>query len=170
MTSNKGKSKVLHTCCAVCASGAENAILFFFGPNIHPEQEYLKRRESVRKLAKIKGLKLIEAEYNPKTWHKAVKGYEYELEGGKRCSICFTLALYNTALIAKKQKIKRFSTTLLSSPYKNRKIIFEIGNSIAKNLDLEFVDLDFKKDRTLEKEFYHQKYCGCLYSQHKNNS
>ena len=55
------KRILLHCCCAVCASSCierlqeagNQVVLFFSNCNIAPEEEYLRRLESMRRLAEI---------------------------------------------------------------------------------------------------------------------
>jgi len=173
---------LVHVCCAVCGAALTDflkdkyeVVLFFYNPNIHPEEEYKKRKESVEKLAKIYGITFIEGEYDKENWFLKVKGLETEPEGGKRCPVCFEMRLEKTARLAKERGIKFFSTTLSMSPYKNEEAVGQIADEIAKQMGLEFLDsgklgLDKKqnwqKSRQLAREynFYHQKYCGCQFS------
>ena len=183
MESNKEKSKiVLHVCCAVCGAYLSEVlkdkfetILFFYNPNIHPEQEYEKRKQSVVRLSEIYNLEFYEGEYDVKHWLQAISGFENEPEGGKRCPICFRERLIKTAELAKKIGADHFITTLAMSPYKDEKQINEIGENIAQQFNLKFVkttDLDLTKQEAWQKtrqlakkyEFYHQKYCGCRFS------
>lgn len=195
----KDKKIVLHICCAICGVylvehlvGVQNfePLLYFYNPNIHSkinpslaegegggiDDEYQKRLESVKKLAEIYKLELIEGEYEPKKWFEKVQGLEDEPEGGKRCSVCFKMRLEKTAQIAKEKNISYFTTTLSASSFKDEKLIAQIGKEIADKYNLQFIDSfgdqEFKKQalqkaRLLAKEynFYHQKYCGCVFSQ-----
>lgn len=153
-------------------------LLYFYNPNIHPKEEYQKRLEAVRKLAEIHRLKLIEEKYEPEIWFEKVKGLEDEPEGGKRCPVCFEMRLEKTAQIAKEANAEYFTTTLAASSFKDEKLIGQIGRKIADKYGLQFVDSfgdsEFKKQalqraRIIAKEnnFYHQKYCGCLFSQRR---
>jgi predicted adenine nucleotide alpha hydrolase (AANH) superfamily ATPase len=184
MESRKIKSKILlHTCCAVCGVGLTKSILekglepiiFFYNPNIHPKDEYEKRKDSTKKLTEIYKIEFIEGEYEVEKWFKETKGYEKEPEGGKRCPICFRMRLLKTAKLAKEKGIKYFATTLAASPYKAEKVIFGLGKEIAEKFGLKFLDLsDFgleknaswRRSRQLAREFnfYHQNYCGCIFS------
>jgi len=174
---------LLHICCAPCGVGMIEKllekgiypILFYYNPNIQPKNEYKKREESVKELAKIYNLELITKEYNPKNWFLAVKGYEKEKEGQKRCEICFKFRISETAKITKAKNLEFFSTTLSASPYKSEEKINEIGEKIAKELNLKFLSLkklginkkeNWQKSRELSKKykFYRQKYCGCIFS------
>jgi len=188
MELKKTKSKILlHTCCAICGANLIKLLkkdflpyIFFYNPNIHPKTEYEKRKESAKKLAQIYNIPFIEGHYRPKEWFKLTKGYENEPEGGKRCLICFKMRLLGAAKFAKDKKIKYFSTTLLTSPYKDEKIIGNIGKEIAKNFgEIKFLTLsDLKINKTINWQktkilskiynFYHQKYCGCIFSMRDN--
>jgi epoxyqueuosine reductase len=64
---------------------------------------------------------------------------------------------------------------LAMSPYKNEKLTDEIGEIIAEENSVRFLESTelnqskqdiWKKTRELAKkmEFYHQKYCGCQFS------
>lgn len=166
---------VLHICCAVCGAAMVDLLkdqfeitLFYYNPNTHPREEYLKRRKAVVNLAKIYELEFFEGKYDKKRWLEEVKGLEKEPEGSKRCLKCFKIRLTETFLFSKDSY---FSTTLAVSPYKPEREISEIGKSISeKFLDLEDLGLSKKevwqRTRELSKKhaFYHQKYCGCLFS------
>ncbi|MFA5386377.1 MAG: epoxyqueuosine reductase QueH [Candidatus Paceibacterota bacterium] len=184
MASQKPKI-LLHVCCAVCGAyliellkEKYEVILYFYNPNIHPKEEYEKRKESAKKLAEIYNIDFIEEKYIPEKWFEIIKGLENELEGGKRCPICFEMRLRETAISAENNNIPYFTTTLSISPYKDEKIINETGEKIAKEYDLNFLEIGelgnkqdlWQKTKELAKKhnFYHQKYCGCIFSQKVN--
>ncbi|MDP2934390.1 MAG: epoxyqueuosine reductase QueH [bacterium] len=182
MKSEKEKSKIiLHTCCAVCGAFLAEKLkenfepaIFFYNPNIWPKEEYNKRKESAQELARIYNLKFIEGDHEHEKWLGAVKGFEKEPEDGKRCEICFKMRLSKAAELAKTERIEYFATTLSISPYKNEKIVNEIGESIRNSSGIKFLKLEdicdkkeaWQKTRQLSKEynFYHQNYCGCEFS------
>ena len=64
-----------------------------------------------------------------------------------------------------------FGTTLTVSPYKNSKLINEIGAFLEQKYGVHYLYSDFKKNDgykksiILSKEYnlYRQNYCGCLY-------
>lgn len=166
---------VLHICCAPCAvypitalEGRFDLTLLFYGPNIHPEDEYKRRLDSARLLK----VPLVELEYDVDRWYALTNGFEKEPEGGKRCSICYRMRLVRTAAYAKENGYKYFTTTLTLSPHKPASVINPIGESIAKEYGLVFLAEDFKKKDgfkkacQLSKEYglYRQRYCGCEYS------
>lgn len=173
---------VLHICCAICGAYLSELlkdrfeiIYYYYNPNIHPEEEYEKRKASVQQLAAIYGSEFIEGDYEVQEWYKSIAGFEGEPEGGKRCPLCFRLRIERTAKLALAKGATHFTTTLATSPYKNEDIIGAIGTSIAHETGLTFLTMsDFgepKKDiwaktRVLAKQhaFYHQNYCGCTFS------
>lgn len=170
---------LIHTCCAPCALTAITRLaseyqitLFFYNPNIHPEEEYKKRLKEVNRCKEIFGIEVIEGEYNPDKWFEEVKGLEKEPEGGTRCSICFKDRLNKTAEIAVSYKYDAFTTTLTVSPHKKAEVINSIGEDIGKKNNIKFLSLDLKKKDgfktsvELSKKYniYRQSYCGCLFS------
>ena len=96
-------------------------------------------------------------------------GLEKEPEGGRRCAKCFAMRLEKTKELAKEKHFSAFTTTLSVSPHKNAQLINEIGQNIDEGL---FLVRDFKKKDGFKRaqelaqkyNFYHQDYCGCIYS------
>lgn len=173
---------LVHICCAICAVALieklkENfePVLFYYNPNIYPEDEYEKRRQSVVKMAQIYGLELIEGDYDPKVWQEKIKGKEAEPERGARCYDCFELRLQKAAELAKEQGIEIFTTSLFVSPFKDEKQVDGAGKNVAGAENIKYLEMseiledkseNWKKTRELAKEynFYFQKYCGCKFS------
>ena len=102
----------------------------------------------------------------------AEKGFENEPEGGKRCGLCFSMRLEETALTARMNGFDTFTTTLTVSPHKDYETISRIGNMLAVKYGVGYLDGNFKKKdgfkRSIElsKQFgiYRQNYCGCEFS------
>ena len=173
---------LLHSCCGPCSASVIEKLapyfditIFYYNPNIHPELEYLKRRDEQQKyLIKI-GVPFIEGDYDTESFFKVAKGLELEEEGGKRCYRCFELRLKKTAELGAEKDFQFFATTLTVSPHKNASLINKLGQMIAEAYNIEYLASDFKKKegykRSLEisrkEEFYRQDYCGCIYSQKK---
>ncbi len=171
---------LLHICCAVCAGSTIEQLKsegwdvtgFFYNPNIHPEEEYIKRLNDTKVLLAKLNIPLIEGKYDKERWFDKIKGFEQEKEGGKRCLICFKIRLSETLKQAKKMNIEHFTTTLTISPYKKSAAINSIGESLDKDAFFvrDFKKKDgFKRAIQLSKEYnlYHQHYCGCIFSQNK---
>ena len=182
ITNLKGKPKLLlHACCGVCSSSVLERLYPFFditvlyyNPNIYPEEEYLKRFNTLKEITlkmKIK-VKLLEIGYESKEFKNISKGLENEKEGGKRCTKCFLLRLEKTAKLAKKHNFDYFTTTLSVSPYKDSQKLNKIGKILSEKYNVEYIYSDFKKkegykrSNELAKKYnlYRQHYCGCKYS------
>lgn len=178
------KKLLLHSCCGPCSTAVLERLLsetdyqisvFYYNPNIHPESEYIKRKnEQIKFIKKLNSdrVNFIDADYNPEKYFELTKGLESEKEGGNRCSICFNLRLSVTAQFAKENGYDIFGTTLTVSPHKNAEVINGIGESISKQKGIDYLVADFKKKDgfkrsiVLAKEYdlYRQNYCGCVYS------
>lgn len=174
---------LLHSCCGPCSTYVLEYLanffeitLFFYNPNIYPEEEYKKRLETQRELLDknraLSAVKLIDLPYDHEEFSKKIEGYESEPEGGPRCIECFRLRIEETARFAAANKFDFFTTTLSVSPHKNATILNELGKEISEKYGVEYLYSDFKKregyKRSIElsKEFglYRQEYCGCEFS------
>ena len=173
------KKLIFHTCCGICFLSYLDLIkdydttIFFYNPNIHPDEEYQKRLNVIEKIADKFGFNFVEGKYSKEKWFSAVKGLEKEPENGERCKICFELRLKETVMFAKENGFDYFCTTLNLSPYKDINFINKLGRKLAEENNLRYLEYDFSKQERFEllqkakqltKEYYHQKYCGCLYS------
>lgn len=173
------KKLLLHSCCGPCSThvieeliGKYDLTIFYFNPNIFPFEEYQKRLDEQKRYAKLKGVKVIEGDYDEEGFLKLAKGLENEKEGGSRCKLCFQIRLSKTAQVAKKLGFDMFATTLSVSPYKNTLLINSVGEEASKKEEIEFLPENFKKHDgylksiQLSKQFnlYRQNYCGCRFS------
>ena len=179
LTSNK---LLLHSCCGPCSTSVIERLkpyfditILYYNPNIEPVEEYIKRKAEQIKLLKTLNIKYYEIDYLNEEFKSKITGYESEPENGFRCHLCYELRLEKTAMIAKKEEFDYFGTTLTVSPYKNSKIINEIGMNLAKKYDIKYLISDFKKEEgykrsiELSKKYnlYRQDYCGCLFGRRK---
>lgn len=147
-------------------------ILYFYNPNIFPEEEYNKRLEEAEKIANQFNLELIKSEYEHDKWLEAVKGHETDPERGERCLICYKFRLDAAAAMAKKLNCEFLTTTLTTSPHKNAFAINQIGEQAAEKYNIKFLSQDFKKQDGFKKSsalsrelgLYRQNYCGCEFS------
>jgi epoxyqueuosine reductase len=164
---------LLHVCCAPCSTHAIETVmkdyevtLLFSNSNISPKEEYDKRLEQARKIAKIYKLKLIEDDYNHEAWLKYIKGFEQEPEGKLRCEKCFEFNLKQTNNFAK--DFDYFTTTLTISPHKDSTKIFKVGKTTSN----KFLEINFKKqdgfkhsiELSNKHNLYRQDYCGCEFN------
>ena len=170
---------LLHICCAGCGIYASQllqqdyeVVLFFYNPNIWPEEEYKRRMAEAEKIAKQYNLKLIKGEYEHAKWLEAARGHESDPERGERCLICYKFRLDAAAAMAKRLNCEYLTTTLTASPHKNALAINQIGERTAARNGLKFLNQDFKKHDGFKKSsvlshqlgLYRQNYCGCEYS------
>ncbi len=174
---------LLHTCCAPCSSYCIEYLsnyfditVLYYNPNISPQEEYEKRKqEQIRFLKEYPSknkLDIMDIDYNYNEFLSIAKGLEQEKEGGRRCHKCYLLRLEKTAQIAKKHHFDYFGTTLTVSPYKNSKVLNEIGKVLQEKYNVAYLFSDFKKKEgykrsiELSKQYhlYRQDYCGCIYS------
>ena len=166
---------LLHICCANCAiyplqrirEKGDEALGYFFNPNIHPYQEYQKRLESTRRYSEAVGLEVIyRDEY---LLEEFLENISHRVK--ERCHYCYLIRLEATAQEAKKNGFDQFSTTLLQSTHQNHSLIKEIGKRLAKEVGIPFYYEDFrlgwKKGVEVSKSMglYRQQYCGCIYSE-----
>ena len=174
---------LIHSCCAPCSSYVLEYLskyfaitIFFYNPNIHPEQEYTRRVEEQKQLIQAMPLfsqvQFLEGDYQPRLYYESIKGLEGEPEGGNRCFVCYELRLRDAAIKAKEGGYDYFTTTLSISPHKNSEKLNEIGVKLATEYGVSYLVSDFKKrngyKRSIElsKEYnlYRQDYCGCVFS------
>lgn len=172
---------LLHSCCAPCSSYCIEELVkffrltvFYYNPNIDTDEEYEKRKnEQKRFIAEFAPeVEFIGEEHESEEFYKAVKGFENEPEGGKRCRVCFALRLSKTVEKAKENGYEFFATTLTISPLKNAKVINEVGFELERIYGVKYLPTDFKKrggylrSTVLSERYgiYRQNYCGCVFS------
>ena len=184
---HKKVSLLLHSCFAPCSSYVISYLnkyfditILYYNPNIYPYEEYLKRKNEqirlINEMEHVNNLSIIDCDYDNDKYERLIKGLENEKEGGSRCHICYKLRLEKTAMMASDGNYDYFSTTLTVSPYKNSKILNEIGESLAVKYNIKWLYSDFKKKDGYKKSvelskkynLYRQDYCGCIYSKRDN--
>ena len=183
---HKDKKLLLHSCCAPCAGEIMEAVaasgidttVYFYNPNIHPEEEYLIRKEENIKFCEKLGFNFIDADYDTDNWFERVKGLEQEPERGKRCTQCFDMRFEKSALYAVENDFPVFATTLGISRWKDMNQINNSGSRAANRYEeLIYWDFNWRKQggssRMIEiskrENFYQQEYCGCVYSLRDTN-
>ena len=172
---------LLHTCCAPCSSAIVECLvesgvrptLFYYNPNIFPDEEYQRRKAECIRHAQMLGLDFVDADYNHGKWLEVVHGLEYEPERGGRCLVCFKERLSATALYAHEHGFRVFATTLATSRWKSLEQISEAGEYAASLFtDVRFWAQNWRKGGLSERRnelvrvygFYNQNYCGCEFS------
>ena len=175
-TRGNGMTKVLlHICCSPCSiypikclkENKMEVLGYFYNPNIHPYQEYKRRRDAVQSYADLIQLPVIyRDEYNMEEFLQHVVFREKS-----RCHYCYHSRLESAARIAVQEKIPQFTSSILYSRYQNHQLIKEIGESLAKQYGLKFYYEDFRKgwsegiETSRRLSLYRQQYCGCIYSE-----
>lgn len=174
---------LLHSCCAPCSSYCLEYLsnyfhitVFYYNPNIYPEEEYVKRveeqRHFIERLPVKHKIDFVEGAFEKERFYETVRGYEDCKEGGERCFRCYELRLAETAKLAKQMRMDYFTTTLSISPLKNSDKLNEIGEKVGQQYGIAHLNSDFKKkngykrsvELSNEYEMYRQYYCGCVYS------
>lgn len=190
-------SLLLHACCGPCSSYVLeylakifNITVYFYNPNIYPQEEYYRRLEELKLFYKQfpividNGVDLIETDYNPVDFFNAIKIDENpelknEGEKGERCRRCYEFRLKKCFEYGKNNKYDYFCTTLSISPFKDAEKINIIGESLEKGSvsGPKWLYSDFKKkggfkrslELSSEYNLYRQQYCGCIFSMNNHN-
>ena len=175
------KRVLLHSCCAPCSSAIIECLLandirptlFYYNPNIYPQEEYEIRKDEAIRYTRSLGLDFVDGDYDYRQWRRSMQGLENEPERGSRCLQCLTHRLTETAHYASEHGFTLFTTTLASSRWKSLDQINEAGRRAAALYPTTiFWEQNWRKgglqDRRnqLLKEygFYNQQYCGCEFS------
>lgn len=180
---NRVPTLLLHSCCAPCSSYCLEYLsryfkitVFYYNPNIFPQEEYQKRvAEQKRLIARLPvkyPVEFLEGTYRPEDFFSMAKGLETVPEGGERCFRCYELRLLESVLLAERLGYDYVTTTLSISPLKNAQKLNEIGERLCKEKRVRYLNSDFKKrdgyKRSIElsREYglYRQNYCGCVFS------
>lgn len=176
-------SLLLHACCAPCSSYVLEYLseyfditVFYYNPNISPEEEFVKRVNELTRLINEMPLKsgvgFTEGRYDSERFYEIARGLENLKEGGERCFKCYRLRLEETAKAAKNGGFDYFTTTLSISPHKNAAMLNKIGAELSDKYGVKYLFSDFKKKNGYKRScelseiygLYRQNYCGCVYS------
>lgn len=174
---------LLHSCCAPCSSYVLEYLsnyfditVFYYNPNIFPENEYTKRILEQQMLISDMKMKypvsFLAGNYDRERFYKIAEGLEHLREGGERCFKCYELRLEEAAKVAQEGRFDYFTTTLSISPMKNAEKLNELGIKIGKKYSVEYLQSDFKKKNGYKRSIelsktynlYRQDYCGCEFS------
>jgi len=143
-------SLLLHACCGPCSSYCLEYLsqyfqitVFFYNPNIYPQEEYYRRLNELKNFYTkfppvLQGqVKLVECDYNPEDFYDYINvrnepELAKEAEKGERCRRCYELRLKKAYDYARKNAFDYFCTTLSISPFKDAVKINAIGNALQK--------------------------------------
>lgn len=166
---------MLHACCGPCLLEPYDALaavheirVVYANPNIHPREEYERRRDTLMAYADDRAIVVDEVPYDPASWDRAVAG----LEGSprQRCRACFRLRLGEAARHAAAFGFDAVATTLTVSPYQDPDAIREEGRAVCERHGVDFLVTDYRDRyreatrRSRELGMYRQNYCGCRFS------
>ena len=178
---------LLHACCGPCSTACVERLvqnysvtLYYYNPNITDKDEYLLRRDTLLQFLKAFNeehkdefvVGFIEGPYEPEKYLCKAEPLKSEPEGGKRCDMCFSMRLSETARKAGELGMDYFTTTMSVSPHKNYDKIKTLGLKLEDDVNSKFLDIDFKKKngfaRSVEmsKQYglYRQNFCGCEFA------
>ncbi|MDR1979609.1 MAG: epoxyqueuosine reductase QueH [Synergistaceae bacterium] len=175
------KRLLLHVCCApdatvpfrdLKAEGWSEIVGYFYGSNIHPEDEYRRRAATLDFLSEREGVFVSMRPYEPEEWLVHASPLADEPERGARCALCFALQLRAAAEEGERRGVTHLSTTLSISPHKDAALISRLGREAAASRGLTWEDRIWRKNNgflrsvqiSKELRLYRQNYCGCLYS------
>lgn len=187
---------LMHVCCGPCATwpllkgpggGAASVTGLFYNPNIHPIDEFNRRRGGAAALFKIAGRPLIVCDdYMEREWagigwaglgrvgvsppHEENQAPARADGYTQRCAACYRMRLEYTAAYARDNGYDAFTTSLLISPYQNHGLIIEVCEGLSWRYGVGFYYHDyrphFREGQKMAREagLYRQKYCGCIFS------
>lgn len=171
---------LLHSCCGPCSTAVLEQlvpyfeiVLFYYNPNIAPEEEFYRRLETQKQVIDAvqhpHPITLLVPPYDDSEFWAAVRGVEHTPEMGERCERCIEQRMREAVIAAKQTGCDLFTTTLTVSPHKNAPFINACGEQLAGECGVRYLPADFKKGGgyarsvTLSGEYglYRQDYCGC---------
>ncbi|MGI6104792.1 MAG: epoxyqueuosine reductase QueH [Raoultibacter sp.] len=172
---------LLHACCGPCSlepvrllleEGHELCIAYM-NSNIHPEDEYTHRRDTLMAWADSEDIPVIEGVYNPELWEKSAGALAAQDSYARedRCRACYRLRFEEAADYAQAHDFDGLCTTLSVSPYQFTDIIAEELKAAASSRGLKLVFQDFRPHyaeatrRSRDIGMYRQNYCGCRISE-----
>ncbi|MCL2818675.1 MAG: epoxyqueuosine reductase QueH [Actinomycetia bacterium] len=162
----------LHTCCGPCLIEPLRLLreefaeitAFYYNPNIHPADEYGRRRDTFTECADSVELPYRELDYDPQAWEDATKSTPH---CPRRCEQCYRQRLGRVIAEAAAAGFTHFATTLTVSPYQQREIIDMVARELCDKQGLVYAGRDFSDHypeatrRSRQLGMYRQNYCGC---------
>ena len=174
---------LLHICCGPCAIMPIRVLLergfavtgWFYNPNIHPLEEYLRRREGAVAVARAHGIPLVFSddmpEYGVEPWCRSAFAHE-----GGRCAFCRESRFEAVARKAVASGLTVFTSSLLYSRHQNHQGMIKAGERAAAIYGGSFLYHDFRAfwnqgiQASKELGIYRQQYCGCVFSEEERYS
>lgn len=172
---------LLHACCGPCsleparllAQAGHQITIAYMNSNIHPAQEYERRRSALSAWADSEGRPIVEGAYDQDAWERTAGAVAADAAASRedRCRACYRLRLEEAARYASEHGFDGIVTTLTVSPYQYTDIIREELERASEARNIAFVFEDFRPfydeatRRSRELGMYRQNYCGCRISQ-----
>jgi hypothetical protein len=147
--------------------GAE-VVVVYYNPNIHPEGEYQRRRDTLLGHALAAGIEVEVRPYDPVVWFETVA--PHGSSRSERCRACYRLRLTEVARWAAENGFEAVASTLTVSPYQDADTITEEGRLACEAVGLEYLQRDYRDRypdatrRSRDLGMYRQNYCGCVLS------
>lgn len=161
---------LMHACCGPCLlepydalSDSAEVTVCYANPNIHPPEEYERRRDTLLDYAQEHAIEVVELPYEPEAWSEATAG----LGRPERCRACYRLRIRLVAAEAARLGFDAVATTLTVSPYQDIEAIAREGEAACSTFGVTFLVTDFRDRypeatrRSRELGMYRQNYCGC---------
>lgn len=176
---------LVHTCCSACLSYVHSVLdraklsvtVFFYNPCTHGRAEYNKRLHDIKKYCEEYKLKLIVPEYDVQEFFAPLMPLQDKSSikyisdkkrfRAKRCQFCYDLLLTKAANETKIKKFSYFTTTMLTTPYKDHDEIMNIGMELEQEFKVKFYYRDFRKGYWQGRNYARSHrmhiatYCGC---------
>jgi predicted adenine nucleotide alpha hydrolase (AANH) superfamily ATPase len=149
---------------------------WFYNPNIHPLEEFRRRRDALAYLA------FMMPTLAPSLTGPLAVDFSPPYNSGRflsiaaldpvepaRCRACYRLRLDMAARAAIELGLTSFTTTLLYSRRQRHDLIREVGLEVATEHGIEFFYEDFRKgwqeglEMSKKLGLYRQRWCGCVY-------
>jgi epoxyqueuosine reductase len=167
---------LLHACCGPCLlepldallCEADSVTVAFANPNIHPAEEFERRRDTLLTYAEQVGVDVEVLPYDREAWDAQVA--PLASAGPERCRACYRLRLGIAARFAAEHGFDALTTTLSVSPYQQHDAIQEEGERAASEVGIAWLRRDYREQyrdsvvRSRELGMYRQNYCGCDFS------
>lgn len=103
---------------AMTASGIDYTI-FFYTPDIHPQEENLPRQDENIRPADDHGMPFVAADHDTANRFKRAKGMECAPERDERCTMCLDMRFERTALYAHENGFPAITSSLGISRWKD---------------------------------------------------
>lgn len=175
----------LHSCCGPCSTYPLKFLYKYFkikilyiNSNIYPKEEYQRRLEEQIKFVEMfnkdydADVEVITFDYDNESYNKLLEAFKDEVEGGKRCFLCYRLRMNLACKYCVEKGYDYFTTVMSISSRKNALELNKIGEELESKYPIKYFYSDFKKHKGMDQSIemrkhynlYSQSYCGCIYS------